>query len=100
MQKVLRSWCVSVSVFIFLSHVVFIVPEHPPDVGRHEDVVVSWTVVVAGAGLDEHHLLGEDVSLWTAELHLGCDGAVGRAAAVVGAHAAELGFVEPGAGAA
>lgn len=55
---------------------------------------------MAGAGLDEHHLLREDFSLWTLELHLSCDGGVWRAAAIVCADTTELGFVQPGAGAA
>lgn len=49
--------------------------------------------MMARAGLDEHHLLPEDISFWTLELHLGCDRGVRRAAAVVSADAAELGFV-------
>lgn len=55
---------------------------------------------MAGAGLDEHHLLCENLSFWTLELHLGCDGGVRRAAAIVCADTAELWFVQPGAGAA
>lgn len=56
--------------------------------------------MVTGAGLDEHHPLDEDVSLWTLELHLCGDGAVRGAAAVVGADATELWSVESDAGAA
>lgn len=48
---------------------------------------------MAGACLDEHHLLREDVSLWTAELHFCSDGGMRCAAAVVGADATELRFV-------
>lgn len=75
------------------SHVVVVVTDHPPRVECQEDVIISWTVVMAGACLDEHHLLPEDVSLWTAELHLCSDGGVRRAAAVIGADATELWFV-------
>ena len=56
--------------------------------------------MMTGAGLDKHHLLHEDISLRTAELHLGCDCGLRRAAAIVCTDAAELRFVQPGAGAA
>lgn len=56
--------------------------------------------MMAGAGLNKHHLFGERFSLCTLELHLGCDGGVWRAAAIVCADTTELLFVHPGAGAA
>lgn len=77
----------------FPSHVAIVVPNHPSSVGGHEDVIILRTVMMARAGLDEHHLLPEDISFWTLELHLGCDRGVRCAAAVVSADAAELGFV-------
>lgn len=55
--------------------------------------------MMARAAFDEHHLLCEDVSLWTAEFHLGSDCCVRCAAATVCADAAELWFVQPRAGA-
>lgn len=83
-----------------LSHIIIVVPNHPPSVGCQEDVIILRAVMMAGAGLDEHHLLCEDVSLWTLELHLDCDGGVRRAAAIVHADTAELWSVQPGAHAA
>lgn len=77
-----------------------VVAEHPARVGSQEDVVVSGAVEMAGAGLDEHHLFPEDVSLRTAELHLGGDAGLRCAASAVGTNAAELCFVRPNAGAA
>ncbi len=50
---------------------------------------------MTGAGLNEHHLLPEGVSLGTAELHLGRDGGVRRAAAAVCTHPAELRLIQP-----
>lgn len=91
--RVLMCLCTTLS-----SHIVIIIPNHPPSIRCQEDVIVLWTVMMAGAGLDEHHLLGEDVSLWTLELYLCCYGGVRRAAAIICADTTELWFVQPGAG--
>lgn len=48
---------------------------------------------MARAGLDEHHVAVEAVSLGAAELHLGRGGGLGHAAAAVRAGATELGPV-------
>jgi len=77
-----------------------VVPNHPPVIRGQEDVVVSGTVVVAGAHLDEHHLPLEEVPLGAVELHLHGAGDVRGAAAAVRAAPAELGPVGTGAGAA
>ncbi len=50
---------------------------------------------MTGACLNEHHLLPEEVSLGTAELHLGGDGGVRRAAAAICTHPAELRLIQP-----
>lgn len=65
-----------------------------------EDVVLSRAVVVAGARLDEHHVLLHDLSVGALELHGQSGGSVRGAAAAVQAHAAELGTVGLGGGAA
>lgn len=65
-----------------------------------EDVVVSGTLRVAGAHLDEHHSALEEVPLRAVELHLHSAGDIGDAAAAIGAAAAELGLVGMGTGAA
>lgn len=85
-------------VFSVLS--VLVVSGHPAVVGGQEDVVVTGAVMVAGAGPDEHHLLEEGVPLGALELHLCGARGVGRAAAPVRAHPAELGLVGPRTGAA
>ena len=48
-----------------------------------EDVVLPGAVVVAGAGLDEHHVLLHDLSVGAFELHGQGGGSVGGAAAAV-----------------
>lgn len=65
-----------------------------------EDVVLAGAVVVAGAGLDEHHVLLHHLPVGTLELHGQRGGPVRGAAAAVQAHAAELGPVGLGGGAA
>lgn len=65
-----------------------------------EDVVFPGTVVVAGARLDEHHVLLHDLPIRTFELHGEGGGPVGGAAPAVQADAAELGPVGLGGGAA
>lgn len=65
-----------------------------------EDVVLSRAVVVAGAGLDEHHVLLHDLSVWAFELHRQGGGPVGGAATPIQADAAELWPVGLGGGAA
>lgn len=55
-----------------------------------EDVVLPWAVVVAGAGLDEHHVLLHDLSVGAFELHGQGGGSVGGAAATIQADATEL----------
>lgn len=65
-----------------------------------EDVVLPGAVVVAGAGLDEHHVLLHDLSVRAFELHGQGGGSVRGAAAAVQAHAAELWPVGLGGGAA
>lgn len=65
-----------------------------------EDVVLPGAVVVAGAGLDEHHVLLHDLSVGAFELHGQGGGSVGGAAAAVQADAAELWPVGLGGGAA
>lgn len=69
-------------------------------VHRLEDVVFSGAVVVAGAGLDEHHVLLHHLSVGTFELHGQRGGSVGGAAAAVQTDAAELRPVGLGGGAA
>lgn len=56
--------------------------------------------MVAGAGLDEHHVLLHDLSVGAFELHGQGGGSVGGAAAAVQADAAELWPVGLGGGAA
>lgn len=80
------------------SHINVIVPDHSSNVRCQENVIILRTGMMARACLDEHHLLCEDVSLWTAELDLGCDCCVRCAAATVCADTTELWFVQPGAG--
>lgn len=65
-----------------------------------EDVVLAGAVVVAGARLDEHHLLLHDLAVGTLELDGQSGGPVRCAAAAIGAHATELGPVSLGGGAA
>lgn len=65
-----------------------------------EDVVLSGAVVVAGAGLDEHHVLLHDLSVGAFELHGQGGGSVGGAAAAIQADATELWPVGLGGGAA
>lgn len=65
-----------------------------------EDVVLAGAVVVAGAGLDEHHVLLHDLSVRAFELHGQGGGSVGGAAAAIQADAAELWPVGLGGGAA
>lgn len=56
--------------------------------------------MVAGAGLDEHHVLLHDLSVGAFELHGQGGGSVGGAAAAIQADAAELWPVGLGGGAA
>lgn len=65
-----------------------------------EDIVLAGAVVVAGAGLDEHHVLLHHLSVGAFELHGQGGGPVGGAAAAVQADATELGPVGLGGGAA
>lgn len=65
-----------------------------------EDVVLPGAVVVAGAGLDEHHVLLHDLPIWAFELHGQGGGPVGGAAPAIEADTAELGPVGLGGGAA
>lgn len=65
-----------------------------------EDVVLPGAVVVAGAGLDEHHVLLHDLPIRAFELHGQGGGSVGGAAATIQADAAELWPVGLGGGAA
>lgn len=65
-----------------------------------KDVVLSRAVVVAGAGLDEHHVLLHDLSVRAFELHGQGGGPVGSAAATIQADATELWSVGLGSGAA
>ena len=76
------------------------VSHHLLVVHRLEYVVLAGAVVVAGAGLDEHHVLLHELSIWAFELHGQGGGSVGGAAAAVQAHAAELWPVGLGGGAA
>lgn len=77
-----------------------IVTNHSPVVGGQKDVVVGRAVAVAGASLDEHHLLLHQFSVRTFKLHVEGGGGVRGAAPAVRAHSAELGPVGPRAGAA
>lgn len=77
-----------------------IVTNHSPVIGGQKDVVVGRAVAVAGASLDEHHLLLHQFSVRTFKLHVEGGGAVRGAAPAVRAHSAELGPVGPRAGAA
>lgn len=76
------------------------VPHHLLVVHGLEDVVLPRAVVVAGAGLDEHHVLLHHLPVGALELHGQGGGSVGGAAAAVQAHAAELWPVGLGGGAA
>lgn len=67
---------------------------------RLKDVVLPGAVIVAGAGLDEHHALLHDLPVGAFELHGQGGGPVGGAAAAVQADSAELGPVRLGGGAA
>lgn len=78
--------------FIALSLLCHVV-EHLFVVCGLENVVLAGAVVVAGAGLDEHHLFLHQLAVGALELHGQGGGSVGGAAAAVGAHAAELGPV-------
>lgn len=77
-----------------------IVTNHSPVIGGQKDVVVGRAVAVAGASLDEHHLLLHQFSVRTFKLHVEGGGGVRGAAPAVRAHSAELGPVGPRAGAA
>lgn len=76
------------------------VPHHLLVVHGLEDVVLPRAVVVAGARLDEHHVLLHHLPVGALELHGEGGGSVRGAAAAVQAHAAELGPVGLGGGAA
>lgn len=76
------------------------VPHHLLVVHGLEDVVLPRAVVVAGAGLDEHHVLLHHLPVGALELHGQGGGSVRGAAAAVQAHAAELWPVGLGGGAA
>lgn len=65
-----------------------------------KDVVLPRAVVVACAGLDEHHLLLHNLAVGALELHGQGGGSVRGAAATVRAKAAELGPIRLGSGAA
>lgn len=65
-----------------------------------KDVVLTGAVVVACAGLDEHHLLLHDLTVRALELHGQSGGPVGGTAAAVRAHTTEFGAVGLGGGAA
>lgn len=65
-----------------------------------EDIVLPGAVVVAGAGLDEHHVLLHHLSIGAFELHGQGGGSVGGAAAAIQADATELWPVGLGCGAA
>lgn len=67
---------------------------------RLEDVVLPGAVIVAGAGLDEHHVLLHDLPVGALELHGQGGGPVRGAAAAIQADAAELWPVGLGGGAA
>ncbi|KAG9331031.1 hypothetical protein JZ751_020426 [Albula glossodonta] len=57
--------------------------------GRQEDVIVMGTVLVAGAGSDEHHLAAEVVPLRAAKVDLSGQRVLGPAAPAVCTHATE-----------
>lgn len=63
---------------------------HLPVVQGLKDVIVPRTVVMAGTGLDEHHVLLHDLAIGAFELHRQGGGPVGCAAPAVCAHPAEL----------
>lgn len=63
-----------------------------------KDVILSRAVVVACAGLDEHHLLLHDLAIGALELHGQGGGSVRSATATICANAAELGPVRLGSG--
>lgn len=63
---------------------------HLPVVQGLKDVIVSGTVVMAGAGLDEHHVLLHDLPVGALELHRKSGGSVGGAAPAIGADPTEL----------
>lgn len=65
-----------------------------------KDVVLPGAVVVACAGLDKHHLFLHELAVGALELHGQGGGSVRGAAATISAHAAELGSVRLGSGAA
>lgn len=73
---------------------------HLPVVQRLKDVIVSGTVVMAGTGLDEHHVLLHDLAVRALELHWQGGGSVGGAASAVGTYSAEFSSVCLHAGAA
>ena len=83
-----------------LRHALGHVSHHLLVVHGLKDVILAGAVVVAGAGLDEHHVLLHHLPVGTLELHGQGGGSVGGAAATVQAHAAELGPVGLGGGAA
>lgn len=89
---------------VFLLLVVVVVLRHVADhlliVHGLEDVILPGAVVVACAGLDEHHLLLHDLAVRALELHGQGGGSVGGAAATIRADAAELGPVGLGGSAA
>lgn len=76
------------------------VTEHLLVVQGLKDVIFAWAVVVARTRLDEHHLLLHDLAVRALELDGQGRGPVRSATAAVGAHAAELGSVSLGGGAA
>lgn len=63
---------------------------HLPVVQGLKDVIVPRTVVVAGTGLDEHHVLLHDLPVRTLELHWQGGGSVGSAAPAIGADSTEF----------
>lgn len=72
---------------------------HLPVVQGLKDVIVSGTVVMAGTGLDEHHVLLHDLPVGALELHRKSGGSVGGAAPAICADATELSPVRLHAGA-
>lgn len=85
-----------VAVTVSLRHVT----DHLLVIHGLKDVVLPGAVVVACAGLDEHHLLLHDLAVWALELHGQGGGSVRCAAASIRANATELGPVRLGGSAA
>lgn len=73
---------------------------HLPVVQRLKDVIVARAVVMACAGLDEHHFPFHGLSIGALELHGEGGCSVGCAATPIGADATELSSVGLHAGAA